>query len=359
MEKIVRMLLTVIVSLVIVASFPVSVFAYEYGELNLDAMIQVEKVGEKEISFISAEDVNRIRVSKSKKYRNKSEDQRLEEICMALGLDLNDAQKKELNTNVALSHIGAIQTSTVYLEIDNEGNQKEISEIDALSTTQIVEGAEETKSDSFLTRNPEEEIDGKMKQQITIIYTPHYNGVGTTPDRYFFLGLCEWIDEPVTRKTDCIALLGTDFRWNDADENYSLNVGYHLLTMDNGVCIIDEDVMEEIDGSKAEVSSYSGVFFEYNLKDNLWSPSTYTRYTDFSFLITATGKVSMDVSAVNNIGIDLVYTHSTTSLALNVDFAWDGTGIIKTISVSPTTITKKYTCADAWSYQRHYNEFFD
>lgn len=66
----------------------------------------------------------------------------------------------------------------------------------------------------------------------------------------------------------------------------------------------------------------------------------------------------MDVSAVNNIGIDFVYTHSITSIALNIGFSWSGTGPNASISVSPTTTTKKYILNDAWSYQRHYNEFF-
>lgn len=358
MKKVIKMLLTVVMSLTIVATFPVSVFAYEYGEPNLNDMIQVKKVGEKEITSISADDVNRIRVSKSRKYRDKTDDERVEDIFVALGVDLNEAQKEEIDSNVSLSHIGGIQTSTVYLEIDEEGNQKEISEVVALSTTQVVEGATEIKNDSTITREPEPETDGKMKQQLTIIYTPHYSGTGTTPDRYVFFGLCEWIDEPVTRRTDCISLLSPDFRWSDYDENYSLFASYHRLTMEDGVCTMDEEVLEEIDGSEADVSSYAGVFFEYNLQDALWSPSTYVKYTDFSFMIMAVGYVSMDVSAVNRIGIDLVYTHSKTSIALNINFSWSGTGKTASISVSPTTTTKKYTLADQWSYQRHHNEFF-
>lgn len=49
MKKIIRMLLTTIISVTIVATFPVSVFACEYGEPNLEAMIQVKKVGEKKL----------------------------------------------------------------------------------------------------------------------------------------------------------------------------------------------------------------------------------------------------------------------------------------------------------------------
>ena len=358
MKRIIRMLLTVIISLAMVATFPVSVFAYEYGDPDLDKMIQTKKVGEKEITSISADDVNRIRISKSKKYRDKSDEERLEEIYVALNLDLNEAQKEEVNSNVSLSHIGTIQTSTVYLKIDEEGNQKEISEAAALSTTQVVNEVNETIGESTISRNPGEKIDGKMKMQLATIYTPHYNGTGTTPDRYFFLGMCEWIDEPITRKTDCIALLGPDFRWSGASENYSMSVGYHMLMMEDGVCTMDEDVVENFAEDEAEISSFAGIFFEYNLWENLWSPSTYTKFTDFSFLIMAVGKVSMDVSAVNNIGIDLVYTHTNTSLSLNVGFSWTGTGKTASISVSPTTTTKKYTFPDAWSYQSHYNEFF-
>lgn len=358
MKKIIRMLLTTIISVTIVATFPVSVFAYEYGEPNLEAMIQVKKVGEKEITSISASDVNRIRISKSKAYRDNSEEERFEEICIALGIDLNETQNKEVASNVLLSDIGAIQTSTVYLEIDEEGNQKEISEAVALSTTQEIEGAQETKYDSFISRNPDEENDGKMKQQLTIFYTPHYNGTGTTPDRYFFLGLCEWLDEPFTRRTDCIALIGSDFRWGSEDENYTLYACYHLLLMQDGECVMDEDIVETIGGSEAEVSSFAGVFFEYNLPGDILTNNSYKDCTNFSFMMLAVGKVSMDVSAVNNIGIDFVYTHSITSLVLNIGFSWSGTGPNASIGVSPTTTTKKYILHDAWSYQRHYNEFF-
>ena len=49
MKKIIRMLLTTIISVTIVATFPVSVFACEYGKPNLEAMIQVKKVGEKKL----------------------------------------------------------------------------------------------------------------------------------------------------------------------------------------------------------------------------------------------------------------------------------------------------------------------
>ena len=90
MKKVIRMLLTAVISLTIVATFPASVFAYEYGEPNLDVMIQVEKLAEKEISFISAEDINRIRVSKSRAYRNKTDEERLEEIFVALKMGFNE-----------------------------------------------------------------------------------------------------------------------------------------------------------------------------------------------------------------------------------------------------------------------------
>lgn len=352
------MLLTAVISLFIVSAFPVSVFAYEYGEPNLDEMIQVKKVGEKEITFISASDVNRIRISKSKTYRDKTDKEKFEEICMALGVEFNESQNREINSKISLSDIGMIQTSTVYLKIDEEGTGKEISEVVALSATQENEGAKETKYDSFISRNPNEENDGTMKQQLTIFYTPHYNGTGTTPDRYVFMGLCEWLDEPFTRRTDCIALIGPDFRWGSEKENYTLYAGYHLLLMEDGQCTMDEDVIEELGGNEAEVSSFAGVFFEYNLPDDLLLSGTYRDCTNFSFFMLAVGKVSMDVAAVNNIGIDFVYTHSRTSIALNIGFSWSGTGPNASISVSPTTTTKKYILNDAWSYQRHYSEFF-
>lgn len=197
-----------------------------------------------------------------------------------------------------------------------------------------------------------------MKQQLTIFYTPHYNGTGTTPDRYVFMGVCEWLDEPFTRRTDCIALISPDFRWGSEDENYTLYASCHLLLMQDGECVMDEDIMETFDGNDAEVSSFAGVFFEYNLYDDILTNNTYRDCTNFSFLMLAVGKVSMDVSSVNNIGIDFVYTHSRTSLAPTINFSWDGTGLSASISVSVTTTTKKYILNDAWRYKRHYDEFF-
>lgn len=358
MKKIIRMLLTLVISLTIIATLPVSAFAYEYGELNLEEMIQVEKIGEKEITSISASDLNRIRISKSKEYRYKSDEEKLEEICTALGVELNGSQSQEMNSKVSLSDVGAIETSTVYLEIDEEGNQKEISEAMALSASQKVEGATENISDTVLIRNPAEKTDGKIKQQLTIFYTPHYDGKGTTPDRYVFLGICEWIKDPTCRKTDCIALFGPDFRWNGDKDNYTLLVGYHILGFDNGESFIDEDVLETFDGNYAKVSAYAGAFFEYNLKDNWFLPPGYSEFTNFVFTIMAVGKVSMDVSAVNNIGIDLMYIHSESVLTSNIGFSWSGTGPSASISISKKIITKKYLCNDSWSYKRHYNQFF-
>ncbi len=358
MKKFIRMLLTLVISLTIIATLPMSVFAYEYGEPNLEEMIQVEKIGEKEITSISASDVNRIRISKSKEYRYKSDEEKLEEICTALGAELNGSQSQEMNSKVSLSDVGAIETSTVYLEIDEEGNQKEISKTMALSTSQKVEGATENKHDTILTRNPEEKTDGTMKQQLTIFYTPHYDGNGTTPDRYVFLGICEWIKNPTARRTDCIALVSPDFRWNGDKDNYTLLVGYHILNYENLECLIDEDVLETFDGNSAKVSAYAGAFFEYNLKDNWFLPPGYIECSNFVFTIVAVGKVSMDVSAVNNIGIDLMYIHSITSVVPSIEFSWSGTGPSASISVSRTTTKKIYICNDSWSYQRHYHEFF-
>lgn len=377
MKKIIRMLLVAVISLTIVATFPVSVFAYEYGEPNLDEMIQVKKVGEKEITSISASDVNRIRISKAKTYRDKSDKERLMEVLGALGVDLNEFQKEKAMSMVSLSDVGRVQVT--YLQINTDGTQIEIGKEDALiktvennSVQLLSTTTEPVKTDTTKTYTSVLEEDGTMEQQLIVIYTPHYDGVGTTPDRYVFIGVCKWIIPPVTRKTDCIAFLSTDFRWNnkgiddnvidDTDEdeisNYNLLVTYTLTENRDGQFYLRDDFSESFDENDAEISSLNGAFFEYNLKNDIITITSSTTYTNFGFMMSAIGKTTLMPTSVQNVGVDFMYVHAVTSLVLSPNYSWSGESEGSSIGVSFTTTTRKYIHGYTWKYYEDYNDFF-
>lgn len=355
------------------------VFAYEYGEPNLDEMIQVKKVGEKEITSISASDVNRIRISKAKTYRDKSDKERLMEVLGALGVDLNEFQKEKAMSMVSLSDVGRVQVSTTYLQINTDGTQIEIGKEDALiktvennSVQLLSTTTEPVKTDTTKTYTSVLEEDGTMEQQLIVIYTPHYDGVGTTPDRYVFIGVCKWIIPPVTRKTDCIAFLSTDFRWNnkgiddnvidDTDEdeisNYNLLVTYTLTENRDGQFYLRDDFSESFDENDAEISSLNGAFFEYNLKNDIITITSSTTYTNFGFMMSAIGKTTLMPTSVQNVGVDFMYVHAVTSLVLSPNYSWSGESEGSSIGVSFTTTTRKYIHGYTWKYYEDYNDFF-
>lgn len=361
MKNIIRMLLTAVISLFIVSAFPVSVFAYEYGEPNLDEMIQVKKVGEKEITAISANDVNRIRISKSKTYRDKTDEEKLEEIFVALQMDLTEPQLEEALKMVDLTDIGAIRTSTIYLEVDEYGNQNQISKEEALSLSSVDNSVQVLSSETGPTAShsmakPQDSKDGYMRQTFSAIYTPHYSGTNSTIGRYVILGVCQWLKDPVWTMTDAISLGGEDFQWRKFHtniSNYNLLLTYDMVQYySNGESIVTSEA-DTYDEDDANIDSYKGVYFSFNLPTFGVNTESSVTFYNFSFLISAIARVRDYDDPGQELGIRMRYSHTYFSLTTNISFDWLSDDPL-VISTTASVVSKYYDCSDGWDYAEHY-----
>lgn len=363
MKKTAKSIVAMIISIVFLATLPVSAFAYEYGAVDINTMVQKEQIGKKTLTSISAENISRIKSSKYKKLSRKTDGEKLNEILTCLGVDLDERQLEEVYSKVKLSDIGKIEASTAYLEIDENGVQTEIS-AEELKDTKDEKPIQKAISDTTFAHDLQEKTKENMKQQLIIIYTPHYHGTGTTPDRYVFMGFCEWLKEPTNfaRRTDCIAFKSPDFRWEGyGNDAYSLIVSYHLLLMENGVATIDEDCYETFGDNDVSISVMNGVFFQYNLPNDLWSPSTYKDIKNFGFFMMGVGMVDQfsTTDVFKNVSVDFLYRHSKFAFSPSITFSWDVTGASVSIGVTPeTTKCDDYPLPYTWKFKNDYDRFF-
>ncbi len=253
--------------------------------------------------------------------------------------------------------------STAYLEVDETGVQTEISK-EEFENSDNGTSRQKSKSDTTLVHDAPDKIKGNMKQQLIVIYTPHYNGTGTTPDRYMFIGACGWLKEPSNfqRRTDCIAFKSPDFRWEGlGNDSYGLMVSYHMFFVENGRTVIDEDCYETFGEDDASISAMNGVFFQYNLRNDLFSPISFTDYTNFGFLMFGVGRVNQfsTTDVFKNVSIDFLYRHSTYALSPSISFSWDGKSVSASIGVTPaSTKYEDYTLYYPWKFKEDYDKFF-
>lgn len=363
MKKTVKTILAMIISTAFVVMQPLSAFAYEYGTLDFDSMVQKEYVGKKTITSISTENISRIKNSKSKNIRKKTDKEKLTEILTCLDIELDERQLEEVHSKIKLSDVGKIETSTGYLVFDEDGTQTEVTEEELINIDNASQ-MQKSIADNTITHDLPEKIDGSMKLIMVIVYTPHYHGTGTTPDRYVFMGGCEWLKEPsnLARKTDCIAFDSRDLRWENLGVGaYNMIVSYHMLTMQDGVPIIDEQCYETFDENDASVSPIRGVFFEYDLPNDRISLKNYTKFTDIGFLITAVGKIDQfsTTDKFKNVSIELLYKHTKITLSPSISFSWNGEAVSATIGVTPSsTDVRDYNLPHTWDFKIDYDKFF-
>ncbi len=343
-----------ILAIITIFSFPITTFAYEYGNINIDSMVKETKIGEKRITSISPICVNQIR--NSRMCNRKGGDAIFVEMLQCLGITLEEAQYQNVLESVSLSDIGSISTATVYLEFDEQGNEKIVSEEKAMNAhaQNTVNPRVASVSNSSV---PETSSNGYMRQQITIIYTPNYHGANTTVGRYVFLGSCEWLVMPVFRKTDCICISGTDIRWNnkyaDGISNYSLIVSYDVTDyMSNGTSLTHSE-LETYEDDVATVGSYQGVFFDYNLPNNSSNAQESVTFSNLTFVIMAIGRVHNYSNANQQLGVDLSYIHIQFSLQTDITFDWLSDSHIVVCTTARTT-EKEYKHSYSWDYARDY-----
>lgn len=370
MKKLGKLFLVILLSLTITTSLPISVFAYEYGTPDLDEMIEVKTNGHTKTHSINKANINKVKNSRSSKYRNKSDKQKLKEVFDALEFNINDLQFEEISKELKLSHISDISVETQYLKINSEGESSYISEDQAVKIAEkeesLLASSQEaysltTTSDTSPTSSHSSPVnivaDGCMEMQITAIYTPNYHGTGTTIGRYCFIGVCKWLTtpSPLQRTTNAICFYSSDFRWPDkilnSDEgsNYISIFSYIEYIYDSDSNLVSYENLGEVKyDSDAVVLSEKGVFFEHNLPNNkILMPII---YGDFSFLIFAVGIVHDYDDPTQSLSVDLKYTFLTNPLSISPSFSWGPFGV----SVNPIHISEEYGTIHTWDYNDDY-----
>lgn len=372
MKKSSKFILSFVLSILLLSIHPATVFAYEYGTPDLNSMIEIDIYGNKEIRSISRDNVNRIRVSKSNKYKNKTDKEKLWEILNALEFNIDIQQFEKASETLQLSHIDNIQVENSYVKSDKNGDAIQISKDEAMKS--VMEDSYErftaitgecytanssttspTSSHGML--NPWVDENGYMQLQIIVFYTPNYHGVGTTVGRYVIWGFCNWLKYFSTRATDIIGLGATNFSWNNLTEtndtdSFNLLVSYYENISENGKNVEVNQYLDTIDTSKANRSLAYGVYFKYKLpKNSNYLGTTYT-YTDFGFLITGVGYANGKYQPDKFIDVGLTYIHIKNAISISPSVDKRGSF---SFGVSWTHIPKYYETSYRWYYGDDYN----
>lgn len=360
-----KIIISLLLTVLLLFSFSSVTFAYEYGVPDLTTMIKTEKHGNRESRFISGRDVNRIRISKCSKYKNKSDKEKLKEIFTALELDVSTQKFDKISENLSLSDIENISTDTIYIKTDDNGVQTEVDKEEALkaaaeeeiaySAAPAVAAASDTRPTiSHSKPYPEKSPDGYMEQQITAIYTPNYHGVGTTPGRYVIWGDCKWLTTPsrFQRGEDVISLFANDeFDWKnkgaDGISNYMLLASYDRCYYDEKTGITtsvepDGDFYEE---DKAVVSVSDGVYFKYDLPNNGVIGPMFCR--NFEFTIIGICNVHNYDDTTQFLSMGLRYIHMKNTASASVSVSWKSAGV----SVSSYHMPIYYDVSHSWDYK--------
>lgn len=368
MKKIIKSLICLILALIIISSFSTSVFAYEYGPFDVKSLIKVEKKGNTEIYSISSENINRIKNSKSKKFKNISDEEKLNCIFEALGFDIEAQQQKIIYKNLSLAQIGSIEIEKTYVKVGANGSQEVISKNEAFA-------AAKTKNETLESINPvaysgvmvasdtgptashgnEQPIvdpNNYMEQAITVIYTPNYNGPGTTPGRYAVMAGFDWLTSPFARKTDCMGLYTDQFNWVDRipgeDSNYVFLASYYKYLYDeNGNIVSSEEIVADLYEDDAIISNAYGFCFKYNLPNNFLQ----MRYSGFTFLVFGVCRVKNYAVPKQSLSISSEYVHVKSSLSVSPSFSIGPVGI----SVSGISTQKTiFSGSHEWDYDKDY-----
>ena len=245
--------------------------------------------------------------------------------------------------------------------MDEFGNQNIISKEEALCLNSVDNSTQARSSETGPTASdtmeePEDSKDGYMRQAITSIYTPHYNGTNSTIGRYVILGACQWLKNPFWRMTDAISLGGEDFRWRKFHEdisNYNLFLTYEWVEFyNNGDTSVVTQKSESYDEDDANIDSYKGVYFSFQLPT--WGVNEEGSIAcNLSFLISAVARVQYYNNPDHEIGVSMRYSHTYFSLTPNISFDWLSDDPL-VISTTASVASKNYDCSDGWDYKDHY-----
>lgn len=369
MKQFLKSTISLILTLLISLLFSANAFAYEYGSFEIESMIKIEKDGLKEIRSINSKDINRIRDSKSLMYKKIGDTEKLNLIFQALGYKMNPQQLEKVSEKLSLSEIGNIHTEKAYIEVDENGEQKNISKDEALKASELKNKALAeltfneyqhvmTMSDTSPTTghgNEEPIVDSEnyMAQTIFVIYTPNYNGKGTTPGRYFVMAAFEWLTTPLIHGTDCMGLFTDQFNWVDRapgdDSNYYFISSYHQILYDEqGNIVYSEDKGDFLYEDDAIISNKGGFCFEYNLKSNFFL----IRNNEFKFMIFGICRVKNYNNPDQSLSISSEYVHTLNSATIGLSFSIGPLGI-DVSGFLPGDIS--YSGSHEWDYKKDFN----
>lgn len=367
MKKILKIVSSLILVLIISLSFLTTAFAYEYGEIDIESMVMTEKVGEKTNYYISGDDINRIKVSKSKSMRSKNNYEKLYDIFTFMDDGMSEKYKEIVCSSLDLNTIGGISISEDFLEIDENGNERTVDEEYALSESQKVKKAQQNRANSsteWHESDPETYKSGLityMQQQLIAVYTPHYNGNKTTPGRYVFIGISQWLTNPFNRRQDCVTLSSNAFTWDSKSSGaYSGNLIYDVELYTEGHFVSSYQESEEVSDSDITVLTTTGVYFVFDVpyKIPVQFSDSMQRTNNIGFLSMGVANTTLKPELLNNIGVNLIYSHTKTSINLSLNFGWSSdSGISFGVAVSPRTDTKEYKHSLSWSMKGDYNKY--
>lgn len=365
MKKTIKRFCSILLVILILSIYPLTAFSYDYGAIDLDRMVSVKDSGLREIHSINRENINKLKNTKLSSYREKTDEEKLKELFLALGLDLSDTQFETAIKDLKLEHIENICIETTYSKESAEGKQTFISKEEALriaeqekadllngQSIQRLSAVSKEKMSNSHSGNVIYSTDGCMKQQIAVIYTPNYNGTGTTIGRYVVFGTCQWLKTPDTRSKDAISLYSSDVKWANIDYNtpsHSLLVSYTEYVYDSNSNLVSQETLNDAyDDHSVTVSEYQGVFFEYNLPNNkILRPII---YGDISFLMVSVCRVKNYNYPTQEVSIGMRYIHLRSAVSFAASYSMTGVGL----SVSRIHSPFNYDSSYAWDYAADY-----
>lgn len=364
MKNLQKTILAFFLATLLLFSFPATVFAYEYAEPNPNSMVEFKKVGKKETRKICASQINKIKNTKARQYKAKTEKEKFVELLSALDVEVMSSQLDYISTVVSLSEIESMQTSTIYSKIDQNGDETVLDKEAALTAASAAETNIRTSNIDHRLSPEKISSDGYMKQQILLLYTPDLYGNQTTTGRYVVFGIFQWLTTPLNRWTDAVSIgsLG-DLNWYnkgaDNRSNYGMIMGYTMEIKDsanpNNNSI--QEITHNIPESQADVTLSKGAYFTYDLPNNVYAFGANTQsiyYKDFTFIANATGRVHLYGYAQQQLSVGISYVHIRTTLKSNISYNW----LENKMSLTPVTVgtTKKtYEHMHTWDYSLDYN----
>lgn len=365
MKKAMKAICSLILILSILSIYPLTVFAYDYGTIDLEKMVSVQNAGLREMRFINGENINRLKNTKLSSYKEKSDTEKLKELFSALDLNLSDAQFETAVKDLKLEHIENIYVETTYSKEDLKGKQTLISKDEAMQVAEqekkdLLSGDTIRKAATVSDTQPLSNHGGNMiyspdgcvKQQIAVVYTPNYHGTGTTIGRYVVFATCQWLKAPTHRSKDAFSLCSSDFKWENIDYNnpsYSLVVSYTEFVYDSNSNLVSQETLNDTyDDHSVTVSEYQGVFFEYNLPNNkILMPII---YGDFLFFIAGVCEVDDYDDPTQNISVGTRYIHLKKVLTFSASYSMTSIGL----SVSEKFNPVNYDTSYKWNYAMDY-----